>query len=131
MRTAKVSFSFSLNETVIESLVPNVLTELKAALRVFSTDPHDANILSMKSPSLRSPVVQTEHVSIFSHRLILDQIKRCVLSLPERRLQTYKNENFVDYVRKKNFRTQQLQRLLKHISKWVDPPYLILRPRFS
>lgn len=118
LREAPVTLSYSLNETIIDELVPGIPKRLRESLRS-AVPGHDFSTITFRGPIGLGTVM--EHASIFSHRYILDEIKRSVLFLPEERLQSYKNKSFTDYLKEKNFRGAQLQKLTKFLSELIDP----------
>lgn len=118
MRTAQVTLSYSLNETIMDELAPGIPKQLREALQPASPD-HDFSKITFKGSIGLATL--TEHVSIFSHRQVLEEIKKSILFLPEERLQSYKKRSFIDYMKERNFRGAQLQKLIRFLSEWIDP----------
>lgn len=112
----EVEIKFDFNEDAIDKMVPLVLERQKEA---FTPDirAHSKKELVLKEAE---GALHGEHISLFAHKDILDELKRTIFFCPEQRLQTYKGTNIRDYIKKKNFRGSELNRLIKFIDDTVD-----------
>lgn len=112
-----VKIGFFLNEDEIEKHVPNVLEKQRKLLSESGVN-CEKNKLILKTFD-KNPI--GEHISIFAHTDILNEIKRSILFCPDGRLQKYKDKEFKEHVRDKEFTGAELRKWLKFLSELVDP----------
>ncbi|VUT27505.1 MAG: recombination protein F [Candidatus Syntrophoarchaeum sp. GoM_oil] len=115
MGRAKIIFLF--NEEDVEKLVPGVMEKQRKILDL--TDADYKNELSLSSAD--NTFLTGEHISLFAHNDILDEIKRSVLFCPDGRLQNYKEKNFKNFIQDKNFTGAEFRRWIKFLSDLIDP----------
>lgn len=117
-RGTQMMVELSLDEEQINQLVPRVLKKQKEKLKNASCG-QSSNHIVMEKPH-DAYGLNAEHFSIFIHRDIIDEIKRNILYCPERRLQNYKEKDFVEYVRERKLRSSQKRKWIDFLNKIVD-----------
>ncbi|MCK4734195.1 MAG: AAA family ATPase, partial [Methanophagales archaeon] len=117
-RGTQMMVELSLDEEQINQLVPRVLKKQKEKLKNASCGQSSNHIIMEKPHDAYG--LNAEHFSIFIHRDIIDEIKRNILYCPERRLQNYKEKDFVEYVRERKLRSSQKRKWIDFLNKIVD-----------
>jgi predicted ATPase len=116
--------SFLLNEEVINELVPNTLEKQrdKLGLKQNSIAPCNSigNKIVMKN-KVGYSVLYAEHLSPFIEEGIIDEIKKSILYCPEKRLQSYKGEEFAQYIRERQLSIAQKRKWIDFLKKVIDP----------
>lgn len=111
--------SISLDEKQIDQLVPRVLKKQKEKLKTALCKQISNNIV-IERFSNSSHILTLKHFSIFIHESIIEEIRRNILYCPERRLQSYKEKDFVGYIREKELRSSQRGIWIDFLNKIVD-----------
>jgi AAA15 family ATPase/GTPase len=111
--------SISLDEKQIDQLVPRVLKKQKEKLKTALCKQISNNIV-LERFSNSSHILTLKHFSIFIHESIIEEIRRNILYCPERRLQSYKEKDFVGYIREKELRSSQRGIWIDFLNKIVD-----------
>ena len=112
----KIIVSISLDEQQIDQLIPRVLKKQKEKLNNAPCRKISNNIV-MES---ESQGLLARHFSIFIHDDIIGELKGNILYCPEKRLQSYKERDFAEYVREKELRSSQKKKWVDFLSRIID-----------
>ena len=112
----KIIVSISLDEQQIDQLIPRVLKKQKEKLNNAPCREISNNIV-MES---ESQGLLAKHFSIFIHDDIIEELKGNILYCPEKRLQSYKERDFAEYVREKELRSSQKKKWVDFLSRIID-----------
>jgi len=111
--------TFLLNEEQVNELVPNLLAKQRKKLKINRCRSVKDEIVLENEET--NTVLYGKHCSPFVHKDIVEEIKRSILYCPERRLQSYKEKGFAQYVRERRLRGAQKRRWIDFLKKVVDP----------
>ena len=114
----ELNLSISLDEEGINQIVPRVLEKQKEKLESAQCKEWKRNIIAMRNDE--SYQVYPEHLSIFIHHDIIEELKRNILYCPEGRLQSYKERDFAEYIREKKLRSSQKKKWVDFLSRIID-----------
>jgi predicted ATP-dependent endonuclease of OLD family len=112
--------AFLLNEECINELAPNILAKQREKLSTIPCKSVKDEIV-MRQPRIGINVLYAVHCSPFIHGDIIGKIGRSILYCPERRLQSYKEKGFAEYVREYRLKGSQRQEWVNFLRKIVDP----------
>lgn len=116
--------TFLLDEEQINRLVPGVLEKQQEKLKSKQN-----NVVPCKSikdeivmgNEKASTTIYGKHLSPFIHKDIIEEIRGSILYCLEGRLQSYKEKDFVTYIRERKLRGSQKRRWIDFLQKIVDP----------
>ncbi len=111
--------SFSLNEDEIKKQVPGVLEKQIELLS--GTDADYRKELILKSHGKYNGHLIGEHISIFTNKDILNNIKKYILFCPDGRLREYKGELLKDHIANKQFDGDEFEKWVNFLKELVDP----------
>lgn len=117
--------TFLLDEEQINRLVPGVLEKQRKKLE-FNPGRKINPCKSVKDEIVienekAGITLEGKHLSLFIHKDIIEEVKKSILYCPEERLQSYKEKDFVAYIRGKKLRGAQKRRWISFLQKIVDP----------
>ena len=115
----KITVTISFDEGQIDKLVPGVLKKQKEMLDKTTTTCQDIkNDIIMESSENR---LFGKHLSPFIHEKIIELLRKSILYCPEGRLQSYKDKNFEEFIRERQFSGSDFRKLIGSIEDLVDP----------
>jgi hypothetical protein len=121
-----MTIAILLNEEQINRLVPGVLErqrkklEFNPSLKITPPCKFVKDEIVMENEKA-SATLFGKHISPFIREDIIEDIKDSILYCLEGRLQSYKEKNFVDYVREKKLRSAEKRRWIDFLQRIVDP----------
>ncbi|MEM3786941.1 MAG: AAA family ATPase [Nitrososphaeria archaeon] len=116
--------SFLLNEEEINRLVPGVLHKQREKLKLkqnseaFCSSVKDELVMENEKTGT---TLFGKHLSPFVHQDIIEKVKNSIMYCPEGRLQSYKEKDFVTYIRDKKLRSAEKREWIDFLQKIVDP----------
>ena len=119
-RRRKITVTISFDEGQIDKFVPGVLKKQKEMLDKTTTTCQDIkNDIIMESSENR--LLFGKHLSPFIHEEIIELLRKSILYCPEGRLQSYKDKNFEEFIRERQFSGSDFRKLIESIEDLVDP----------
>uniref|UniRef100_A0A7V3KPS3 ATPase AAA-type core domain-containing protein n=1 Tax=candidate division WOR-3 bacterium TaxID=2052148 RepID=A0A7V3KPS3_UNCW3 len=112
-----------LNDESVNELVPNVLAKQREKLKFNQSSPCKSykDEIVMEQMDTDTPLLYAEHYSPFIHEEIIKKVKESILYCQEKRLQSYKDKDFTQYIRERRLTAAQKQRWINFLQKIVDP----------
>lgn len=106
------------NEGFIRNISPQEQEELE---ELFDTNDHLSSDLKLEFNSSPGGSLPIEHLSKLSTSEILDELNSLTtLQISDQRLKSYENETFTTYIQEKDFRPEELTRIINHLGEIVD-----------
>lgn len=121
-RRKKIRGVIELNKETINQEVTGVTNQIEYILKKENkceeADKKKIELFSKKKKNKLS----SNHVSIFSHPDILQQLKKWILFCPDTRLQFYKKKTIGEYWKDKigNLDSAQKRRIVNHLKRFID-----------